>query len=157
MQFRLRTLFGCITALGVYFAVVFALPFAASYVCLMLMSFFMIPVMVTGVVYERGYARTFWIGCAASGVIPLLAMLYFSAAGLYLLYDANGDDESRAISILLAVSHALVLLSGGVAVVSRWLIERNHHALRSDATGDMSILHGRVTVAELRRFETENE
>ena len=65
-----------LTAIAVYLAIVFALPVIASQICLTFASFVMLPVIVTGVVYDREYARTFWIGCAAVGMIPLLMMFY---------------------------------------------------------------------------------
>jgi hypothetical protein len=158
MKFSLRTLFIWLTALAVYFAIVFAVPVVVSYACTILMTFVMMPVIVTGVVYDRGYARTFWIGCATTGAIPYLMVCYYSifASLLFFADDFIGDEWWMA-RIAFAVCHGLVLLSGGIAMAARWLIERKNRRRSTNATSGRSILHGRVTVARLKTSGAENE
>ncbi|MBC8356820.1 MAG: hypothetical protein H8E66_33010 [Planctomycetes bacterium] len=156
MRFSLKTLFIWTSASAMYLAVVFAMPAVASYICLVLATFLMAPVVVVGVVYDRGYARTFWIGCAVSGTLPLLLMIYMSLGGFYLPLYGDSDEE-RIPAYIFAGCHGLVGLSGVIAVGARWLIERKNRVCQSDIAVDRSILHGRVTVAELRSSELKDE
>jgi hypothetical protein len=161
MRFSLSTLLLWVTGLAIYFAVVFALPFIASYVCLMLATVFIMPVVVTGIVYERGYARAFWIGCAGPAVIPMLSVLTLGGGFFLPIYALmDGDivgDEGRIYTLMIGGSHGLVFLSGGVGVAARWLIEHKHRGRRMNVAEGGSILHGRVTVADLQTAQVENE
>ena len=149
MQFSLRALLSFVTLLAVYLAVVFAIPSGVGYVCLMLATVALLPVIVTGVVYDRGFWRTFWIGCAAAGVLPLLIMFVFGSGVIY--YDFTSGEELRTHVYIIATGHGLVVLSGCAALATRILIDRKNrrHARRAKPAPD-SVLHGRVTVDDLK-------
>ena len=146
MRFSLRTLFLIVSVLGVYLAVVFALPPIVSGVCLTLVTFIGIPVVVTGVVYDCGYSRTFWIGCATSAIIPLLMLLYLSFGVFLPIYSDADGGEDRTASLIFTLGHGLVGLSGGVAVAARWLIDKKNGNTEALTPTSRTILSRRIPV-----------
>lgn len=149
MRFSLRTLFLIVSVLGVYLATAFATPPIVSAVGLTLVTYAMPPVVVTGVVYDRGYAHTFWIGCASAGTLPYLIAVYYGfGAGVMVLTEWGDIDSSdgRILTIAVTVCHSLVFFSGGIAMVTRWLIEKKNGNAEPSAAPDRTILSRRIAV-----------
>ncbi|MDA1053142.1 MAG: hypothetical protein O3C40_22030 [Planctomycetota bacterium] len=124
MKFSLRTLFIWLTAIAVYLAIVFAVPASGSMLLMFLISCLLGPAILTGVLYARGHARTFWIGCATTGILPYVILVYHGTSFEYLRnlwrwdnWTGTGDKENYTYPFVAA--HLLILASGLVAVAVR--------------------------------------
>lgn len=153
MRFSLWNLFVFISAAAVYLAVAFTAPVMVSVFAQVLLSLLLVPVAVTGIVYDRGYGRTFWIGCVGFAAVPYLMALSSSFTfGMLLtledLADAT-DEDSRSFVVVFAVFHTLTLVSGILAVLTRWLIERRRRAASPNAAVPLppsSVPHRRLAL-----------
>ncbi len=81
------------------------------------MVIFSIPaILTTGVVYSRGYRRTFFIGTMFPGI-----------GSLYLLRDMVGlfgqKDGYAIFSLFVVCWIMLTIVSGTACIVTRWLVE----------------------------------
>ena len=149
MRFTLGTMFLYVTGVAAYLAIAFAATPALSLIGLTLVTYAMAPIVTTGVVYDRDYARTFWIGCAAAGTLPYIIALSFSFnMGFMLLmeWEDISSDEARPWTITVTVCHGLVLVSGCIAIATRWLIERKNRKTEANGSAERSILSRRVVL-----------
>ena len=159
MRFTLWGLFLFISALGVYLAMAFATPPVVSIISLTALTYVMGPVAVTGVVYDRGYARTFWIGCAAGGAFPYLIALYHSLTLLLFAFEGWGElgevsaEDGFTWALSIVVCHAIVFSAGFVAAMTRWLIDKKNEVIERQSgralavqTPPPSVLSRRVVV-----------
>lgn len=151
MQFKLRTLFAIVSLCCIYCGIVFGLPPAASLIALCLLTVSMPSLIVGGIIYARGAARAFWIGCAASGFIPFLVSAYLGFAIAVAVFDESGDgEEARWYLFAIAICHSLVALQGLIVVGSRWL----HSPRRTANTaipleGAYQVLHNRISLGAI--------
>jgi hypothetical protein len=150
MQFSLRAFLIFVGLSCIYLAVTFALPVVLSLLGLTLLTFFFPPLIVGGVIYGRGAMRAFWIGCAASGFIPLIVALYLGiSVTIAALSDISElDDGGRWFCAGLAACHVLVAVYGSIVVAMRWLCGGARMAERQDDESRSRIIHRRVIVDE---------
>lgn len=147
MRFRLKTLFIVVTVAALFSAIFFALPTTiGTFVCAII-SVVAPPGFVSWIVYGRGYGRAFAIGCTAASAILLFSMglgmflfvPWMSTAGVYgvegmfmPLYSVDPPvDTSDSPTFMFAtlftpypLGFGLVLLSGGLSALVRWLALR---------------------------------
>ena len=83
----------------------------------LLMVIFSVPAMLTtGIIYSRGYRRTFFIGAMFPGGGAIL--LYYGMLGML------GNLEYISVIITTVVCWLLlIIVSGTAAIIMRWLVE----------------------------------
>jgi hypothetical protein len=149
MRFSLRGLLILVGGLSVYCALVFTAPVVLSILGLTMMSLFVPPVIVGGIIYGRGAWRAFWIGCAASGFIPFFVAAYLglSMSAMILTGDDELDDAGRWYGVGLAFCHALVFFNGIIVVAMRWVYGdgRADRPATSDSA-PYTVIHRRITL-----------
>jgi hypothetical protein len=145
MTFRLKTLFIAVTVAAILLAIFFALPLEISVLVCGMISVIAPAGFVSWIVYGRGYGRAFAIGCTAASAIMLFSMgleallLIQSIQTLAVAAGTVGDwspfgaisrddaDNAGVFAILFTpfpLGYSLVLLSGGLSVLVRWLTLR---------------------------------
>lgn len=151
MSFSLKTLFIAVTVAAILLAIFFALPAEISTFVCTLISVVAPAGFVSWIVYGRGYGRAFAIGCTAASAILLFStslgiLLTMSLAGLgasegsamvptipvYQVQISPASEGKSGLGSVLMVlvespfplGFSLVLLSGGLSVLVRWLTLR---------------------------------
>lgn len=160
MQFSLKTVLGVIAVAAVACAILFVLPNRLSY-CALFFVTLVLPGGTLGlIVYGRGYARAFGIGCAASPIAWALgALVPLYLVGFMQDFEALailGADDAKApyIKGCFVVFHLLNGSCGLLAVGVRWWTLRADSppkkpaALRAGVLTDKPyvVLHDRVRV-----------
>jgi len=146
MKFSLRTLFLMTLAMAFYLALVFAITAPVRLVAVATLTFLTWPAVMTGIIYDRGYGRTFWIGCSGTAIIPFLYIAYcfFQYPGELLIHphDLRSSFSDEQIAYPLVGCHGLILLSGLTAVAVRWLLieSRTRHGSVSAASDSSTTL-----------------
>lgn len=150
MQFSLRAFLIFVGLFSVYCGLTFALPVALSMLGLTLLTFFIPPLIVGGIIYSRGAMRAFWIGCAASGFIPLIVALYLGVSVTFLAFSDSGDleDGGRWYCAGLAFCHVLVAVYGMIVVAMRWFSRGFRPAETQREAPTTSVIHRRVIIDE---------
>ena len=117
---------------------------------LTLLTFFFPPLIVGGVIYGRGAMRAFWIGCAASGFIPLIVALYLGVSVTIAAFSdiSELEEGGRWFCAGLAACHVLVAVYGAIVVAMRWLCGGARTARREGNDSRSTIIHRRVIVDE---------
>lgn len=150
MQFSLRAFLIFVGLFSVYCGLTFALPVALSLLGLTLLTFLCPPVIVGGIMYGRGAMRAFWIGCAASGFIPLIVALYLGISMTIAAFTELGDldDGGRWYCAGLAFCHLSVAVYGLIVVAIRWFSGGARPAKTGGEDSRPRIIHRRVIVDE---------
>lgn len=135
MKFSLRALFGVMSAVAVYVALVFATPPLVSLILLSIFSYLLGPAIFIGVIHDRGWMRSFWIGCLIPAAIPYVFLTYYGA--IYSPYFWSGESlvglsgsGGNSASYVFAGAHLAIVLSGASAAVMHTLID--HRLTGSD-------------------------
>jgi len=122
-QFSLRSLLWLTTAVAVVCAVMFQMPDALAIPILMFVTMAMVPVLVTVLIYGRGYQRTFAIGAIFP---PGLLLLAFTPLARFLGEMPMRMDRSDSVG--LRVFFGVLWISspamGLLCVGTRWLLEK---------------------------------
>ena len=150
MQFSLRAFLIFVGLFSIYCGLTFALPVALSLLGLTLLTFLFPPVIVGGIIYSRGSTRAFWIGCAASGFIPLIVALYMGFTVTFLAFSDLGDldDGGRWYCAGLAFCHLSVAVYGLIVIAMRWFSGSVRPAKTEGEASRPRIIHRRVIVDE---------
>ncbi len=143
MKFSLRTLLAVVSAVAFYLAIAFAASSPVRLVAVTTLTFLMGPAIITGIIYDRGYARTFWIGCSVTAIIPNLYIAYcfFHYHGSFLVDPGSIRYSDGLIAYPLLACHALVLVSGLTSVAVRWFLidsQTRHNPVSGSATSTSS-------------------
>jgi hypothetical protein len=126
IQYRLRTLFGLTAGVAIVCSVVFALPNWAA-VPILLAAFITFPaVLTTGLVYGRGYQRTFCLGALFPvGMAFLLTTPLFGNYVWFASLDGTGQgNEVLIFRIAIVVVFVLSLVVGMLCVATRRILEK---------------------------------
>ena len=146
MTFTLKTLFIAVTVAAILLAIFFALPLTISMFVCGAISVVAPPGFVSWIVYGRGYGRAFAIGCTAASAVMLFSMglstvlfiPWMSGAdaieGMFVpVYSLDPPvDPAQGPTVVsfaamftpYPLGFSLVLLSGGLSVLVRWLTLR---------------------------------
>lgn len=131
MRFSLKQLVGWTTAAAACCAVLFGIPSAIGATLLALGLVWLPIVLISGLVYARGWRRAFFLGATIGGTPVLLPLILymFMAAGMLADFDAAEFSlealegaEAVAIKFALAGLHGYIAACGVVALVTRWLV-----------------------------------
>lgn len=123
VRYSLLKLLALTTAVAIYVAAVFALPWMLSLLVLGCITFAQPAMYAAGILYSRKYWKAFWIGCTACGIAPALIanwyvltmLVEFSLDELF----TQGDDEKRLLLVVIAVFQVAPVLGGLTAVAMR--------------------------------------
>jgi hypothetical protein len=150
MQFSLRAFLIFVGLFSAYCGLTFALPVALSTLGLTLLTFLFPPIIVGGIIYSRGTLRAFWIGCAASGFIPLIVALYLGVSITIATFGDWGDLEEggRWYCAGLAFCHVLVAVYGVIVVAMRWFSRGFGPTETKGEAPASSVIHRRVIIDE---------
>ena len=121
-QFSLRSFLLVMTVAAVGCGLLFGAPITFAFF-LVFFVFTAAPLALTiGIVYGKGYLRTFAIGAMFPGGLALLYSYVLLASG----FDSLDEDLETRIYLAAYLGGLFVLLAlyGGVAMLVRWLIER---------------------------------
>ncbi|MEQ8791844.1 MAG: hypothetical protein RIC55_36645 [Pirellulaceae bacterium] len=139
MSFHLKTLFIAVTVTAILLGIFFALPLNISQFVCGAISVMAPAGFVAWIVYGRGYGRAFAIGCTSASAVLLFSLglgtllfvqtMQFGAAsiGSPLVVIGEIPDAEAAINrwaILFTpypLAFGLVVVSGGLSVLVRWL------------------------------------
>jgi hypothetical protein len=132
MQFSIRQLMGWTAVAAVSCAVLFAFPSWAGLAVVGLVLLWLPILLVCGVIYARGWRRTFFIGALIAGA-PFLVPLLFYLPVLLISGGLGGLDLSELAQpgglsglafakFAIAAFLAYVASNGLAAVATRWLI-----------------------------------
>ena len=147
MRFSLRFLIVVTAIIAVYCGLVWGVPTAVGLILLSLLTTFIPPLIVGGIIYGRGTARAFWIGCAASGFIPFLVAAFYSFQWSFVRMDGINElgDEGWILTLTMAICHALVFANGLIVVLSKWLYAPKGD--RAESNRHYEIIHRRVSLS----------
>ena len=144
-------------------AVLFAVPSVVGAAILGLGLLWLPVLLVCGVIYARGWRRTFFIGAliaAAPFLAPLLLYMPMLLLGAGFSPIEFGDlslEESEGISTVKFVIAAFFAYVGGtglVALISRWLVSSREPAPTPVASAPQyAVLQGRFATETLPRSE----
>jgi hypothetical protein len=121
-QFGLFSMFLVTTAVAVACSLTFSMPSLVAVPLFVLFSVIVTAVLITVIVYGRGYQRTFCIGA----VVPFgVLLLMFAFAGVILFLDGP-SPRTDDLSCRLVVDGIWVssILVGAICVGVRWLVEK---------------------------------
>ncbi len=134
-QFRLRTLFVLTAVLAIILSGLSAPSNEVRAASAAAVIIALPAILTTALVYGRGYARTFCIGClfpAGYGVFELLVFFVgptrYDFVQALLGRDPPSDDEVAAWLTWLMVVLLLTLAMGLLAMGVRWLVESANRA-----------------------------
>lgn len=123
MRFSLLKLLIITTAVSIYAAAVFALPWLLGLLVLGGITFIMPGMYAGGILYSRKYWKAFWVGCGVSGVVPTLVGYWYIMS---MVFDIEwqdlierGNEEQRLLLGILALLQLFPLLGGLAAVAMR--------------------------------------
>ena len=167
MQFSIKHLMAWTVVVALTCAVLFAVPSVVGVAILGLGLLWLPVLLVCGVVYARGWRRTFFIGAliaAAPILVPLLIYLPMLILGAGMtsidLDDLTGESAEAFTSIKFAMAtfFAYVGGTGLVALFSRWLVSPREPAAtaataNSKGPPQYAILQGRFATEPLPRPE----
>jgi len=154
VRFTLKTLFVAVSAAALICCVFFALPGWLAVAILAFLWFLAPPVLIAGIVYGRGYARAFFIGCvSAGGCLPMVYLYVFAAIWAeWDWFDRADNETALTAKIAVAVFSFLVSLSGLAAMSVRWLFLRLYGKTgehQASTPKEYSLLHGRVATIQM--------
>ncbi len=141
LQFGLRTLLIVMTGFAVLLSALFAGPIAASLLVEVAVILAAPMCLTVGIVYGRGYLRTFCIGGVfPCGSIALGTSFYVLPEIIYALPSGGfwteiGNDDTLAklvIAIGIVIGILVTLAFGAAACGVRWLIERQNRVTTED-------------------------
>ncbi len=121
-QFSLKTLMGSITLAAVFFALIFAVPDVVACLVFLAGLLLLLPALVAGTVYGRGYGRAFCIGCLLPfGGFLIMGLNQYLIMVLYALTDEMDWDAETSgyLKIVLAGFWVWGFLSGATGVAVR--------------------------------------
>ena len=132
LQFSVRTVLVVMTLAALVLGAVFAMPIAVFSYILLVSHVPVVTVFVVCAVYGRGYFRTFSIGAGLpAGLVlfsPYLIQFFYYGFDEF-IDDSSGSTTARLVFLgYLAVGVLLCVVHGGLAVVVRWLIEKEREA-----------------------------
>lgn len=163
MQFSIKHLMVWTAVVAVVCAVLFAVPSLVGVAILGLGLVWLPVLLVCGVIYGRGWRRTFFIGAliaAAPFLLPLLAyvpMLLLGAGMTSLdLDDLTGESAEAFTPIKFAIAtfFAYVGATGLIALLSRWLVSPREPApAPAVSPSQYAVLQGRFITEPLSRSE----
>jgi hypothetical protein len=167
MQFSIKQLMAWTVVVAMACAVLFAVPSIMGAAILGLGLLWLPVLLVCGVIYARGWRRTFFIGAmiaAAPFLVPLLAYVPMLLLGAGLtsidLEDLTGESAEAFTPIKFAIAtfFAYVGGTGFVALFSRWLVSPREPTAKSATTNSGSppqyaVLQGRFSSESLPRSE----
>ncbi|MGD0899023.1 MAG: hypothetical protein ABR915_14380 [Thermoguttaceae bacterium] len=132
-QYSLRSLLGLMTLLSVLLAAVYTTPPWLGIIVVDYFSVLTAVVLATIAIYGRGYQRTFAIGTLIPAGVAAWSCGWllvswapdFTGVGVTFDWSPNEDGLFQwRLSVLCFAG--LVLLSGLLAMVVRWLVEPHH-------------------------------
>ncbi|WP_442481253.1 hypothetical protein [Aeoliella sp. SH292] len=140
MRFSLLKLLVLTTAVAVYAAAVFALPWGIGLLVLASVLLITPALFVGGVLYSRGCWRPFWIGCGASGIGPTIIGYLLLTAVLFDiswsdLFD-QGDGDQRLFLGVLAFCQLSPIAGGLVALTMHRIHERSRSIMPPSTNAD---------------------
>ena len=163
MQFSIKHLMAWTVVVALACAVLFAVPSVVGAAILGLGLLWLPVLLVCGVIYARGWRRTFFIGAliaAAPFLVPLLAympMLLLGAGFSPIDFSDLSLDEFEGISTVkfaLAIFFAYVGGTGLMALFSRWLVSPREPApTPAESTPQYAVLQRRFATETLPRSE----
>jgi len=163
MQFSIKHLMAWTVVVALACAVLFAVPSVVGAAILALGLLWLPVLLVCGVIYARGWRRTFFIGAliaAAPFLVPLLAympMLLLGAGFTSVDFSDLSLDEFEGISTVkfaLAIFFAYVGGTGLMALFSRWLVSPREPAPTPVASAPQyAVLQRRFATETIPRSE----
>ena len=124
-QFSLFSMFVVTTGVAITCSLTFTMPAVAAIPLFALFSVILMAVLITVIVYGRGYQRTFCIGA----VVPfgvLLVGFAFAAVIVFVGDNPRGDDILSRLTVVGFWGSSI--LAGASSAGVRWLIERRRAA-----------------------------
>jgi hypothetical protein len=126
-QFSLFSMFVVTTAVAITCSLTFSMPVLVALPGFVLVSMIVTAVLITVIVYGRGYQRTFCIGA----VVPFGVLLFALAFDMVILFlDGPPGPRGDALAFRLTVVGfwASSILAGAICAGVRRLIERRRAA-----------------------------
>jgi hypothetical protein len=126
-QYSLRTMFIVMTVLAVALSGIYAGPPWASILTGLALGLLAPMVLTIGIIYGRGYTRTFCIGGLFPAGVILIALIPayvdFVPDGVVRPSYPPSDETPWRVALTIFVAGAMILVSSLVAVGIRWMIE----------------------------------
>ena len=130
-QYSLRTMFIVMTALAVVLSGIYAGPPWVSILTGLALGLLAPMVLTIGIIYGRGYARTFCIGALFPAALILIALTpgyidfprVIGWEDYYRTYRSSDEILPWRVALSIFVAGVMIVVSGLVAVGIRWMIE----------------------------------
>jgi hypothetical protein len=140
-QYSLRTMLIVMTVLAVALSGIFAGPPWASTLTGLLLSLLATMVLTVGIIYGRGYGRTFCIGGLFPAALILIAykpdyMDLVRAIGWQDYYGTFGSPDEILpwrVALSIFVAGVMIVVSGLVAMGVRWMMEGSQRRREREA------------------------
>jgi len=133
LQFSLRTVLVVMTFAALVLGAVFAMPIGVFSYILLVSHVPVVTVFVVCAVYGRGYFRTFAIGAGLPAGLVLFSpyLIQFVYYGFDDFIDeSSGSTTARLVFVgYLVVGVLLCVVNGGLAMVVRWLVEKDRETI----------------------------
>ncbi len=123
-QFSLLSMFVVTTGVAVTCSLTFTMPDVAAIPLFVLFSMILTGVLITAIIYGRGYQRTFYIGALVPFGVLLFALSFASV--IFLLDGPPSRANPSTCRLAVAGFWASSILVGASCVGVRLLIERRH-------------------------------
>jgi hypothetical protein len=139
-QYSLRTMFILMTALAIVLSGIFAGPDWLSVMVGWLLGILAPMALTVGITYGRGYLRTFCIGglfpagVVFFGVALAVADVWYSNLPWMQYYSPPPGDSRWTVGLSVLTDGIVIIASGLVATLLRWMIEGPQRRQRREAS-----------------------
>jgi hypothetical protein len=132
LQYSLRTMFVVMTVLAVALSGIYAGPSWVSMLTGLALSLLAPMVLTIGIIYGRGYGRTFCIGGLFPAGLIFIALIPESINFVprvigweryYRTYPSSDEILAWRVALSIFVAAMMIVVSGLVAVGVRWMVE----------------------------------